>query len=54
MEYLFNYWWLLLIVIILFAGLKTVNQGQIAVVYYSKNRSRASQHEGHNNHELIF
>ena len=32
MEYLFNYWWLLLIVIILFAGLKTVNQGQIAVV----------------------
>ena len=26
----------------------------VAVVYYSKNRRRASQHEGHNNHELIF
>ena len=32
MEYLFNYWWILLIIIILFAGLKTINQGTIGVV----------------------
>lgn len=32
MDYLFQYWWILVIVLILFAGLKTVNQGTIAVV----------------------
>lgn len=32
MEYLIDYWWVILLVLILFAGLKTVNQGQIAVV----------------------
>ena len=32
MDYLINYWWVILIILILFAGLKTVNQGQIAVV----------------------
>lgn len=26
----------------------------VAFVYYSKNRSRTLQHDGHNNHELIF
>ena len=26
----------------------------IAFVYYSKNRSKVTQHESHNNHELIF
>ena len=32
MNYLIDYWWVLLIVIILFAGLKTINQGTIGVV----------------------
>jgi regulator of protease activity HflC (stomatin/prohibitin superfamily) len=32
MNYLFEYWWVILIILILFAGLKTVNQGTIAVV----------------------
>lgn len=32
MDYLIDYWWVLLIVLVVFAGLKTVNQGQIAVV----------------------
>jgi regulator of protease activity HflC (stomatin/prohibitin superfamily) len=32
MSFLINYWWVILIVLILFAGLKTVNQGTIAVV----------------------
>src|SRR5688572_875500 len=32
MNYLIDYWWILLIVIILFAGLKTINQGTIGVV----------------------
>ena len=32
MEFLVNYWWVLLIVFILFSGLVTVNQGLIAVV----------------------
>lgn len=32
MQYLIDYWWVFLILLILFAGLKTVNQGQIAVV----------------------
>lgn len=31
-EYLISYWWVLLILLILFLGLKTVNQGTIAVV----------------------
>lgn len=31
-NYLIDYWWVLLIVIILFAGLKTINQGTIGVV----------------------
>jgi RsiW-degrading membrane proteinase PrsW (M82 family) len=26
----------------------------IAFVYYSKNRNKVTQHENHNNHELIF
>ena len=32
MEFLVNYWWVLLILFILFSGLVTVNQGLIAVV----------------------
>ncbi|HKH60585.1 MAG TPA: SPFH domain-containing protein [Flavitalea sp.] len=32
MNYLIDYWWVLLILIILFAGLKTINQGTIGVV----------------------
>ncbi|MGZ5246647.1 MAG: SPFH domain-containing protein, partial [Flavitalea sp.] len=32
MEYLFDYWWVLVILIVLFAGLKTINQGTIGVV----------------------
>jgi regulator of protease activity HflC (stomatin/prohibitin superfamily) len=32
MNYLIDYWWVLLIVLILFAGLKTINQGTIGVV----------------------
>src|SRR6478609_5208676 len=32
MELLTNYWWLIVLLLILFAGLKTVNQGTIAVV----------------------
>jgi regulator of protease activity HflC (stomatin/prohibitin superfamily) len=31
-EYLVSYWWVLLVLLILFLGLKTVNQGTIAVV----------------------
>jgi regulator of protease activity HflC (stomatin/prohibitin superfamily) len=31
-EYLISYWWVLLVLLILFLGLKTVNQGTIAVV----------------------
>jgi regulator of protease activity HflC (stomatin/prohibitin superfamily) len=32
MRYLIDYWWIILILLVLFAGLKTVNQGTIAVV----------------------
>jgi len=32
MEYLINYWWVILIILVLFAGLKTINQGTIGVV----------------------
>jgi regulator of protease activity HflC (stomatin/prohibitin superfamily) len=32
MDILINYWWIILILIILFAGLKTINQGTIGVV----------------------
>ena len=32
MEFLSQYWWIIVILIIIFAGLKTVNQGTIAVV----------------------
>ena len=32
MDYLIDYWWVLLIVLVLFAGLKTINQGTIGVV----------------------
>ena len=32
MDLLANYWWVIVILLILFAGLKTVNQGTIAVV----------------------
>jgi len=32
MEFLYSYWWLLIILFILFSGLVTVNQGTIAVV----------------------
>ena len=32
MNYLIDYWWVLLILIVLFAGLKTINQGTIGVV----------------------
>jgi len=32
MNYLIDYWWVLLILLILFAGLKTINQGTIGVV----------------------
>ena len=32
MNYLIDYWWVLLILIILFTGLKTINQGTIGVV----------------------
>lgn len=32
MEFLANFWWLILIVIIVFSGLVTVNQGTIAVI----------------------
>ena len=32
MNFLINYWWLILIILILFAGLKTVNQGMVGVV----------------------
>ena len=32
MEYLQSYWWVIIIVLILFAGLKTVNQGFVGVV----------------------
>lgn len=32
MEYLQSYWWVIIILLILFAGLKTVNQGFIGVV----------------------
>ena len=32
MNYLIDYWWVLLILIILFSGLKTINQGTIGVV----------------------
>src|SRR6476660_107323 len=32
MDLLFSYWWLIVLLLILFAGLKTVNQGTVAVV----------------------
>lgn len=32
MNYLIDYWWLILIILILFAGLKTINQGTVGVV----------------------
>jgi len=32
MEYIFDYWWVIVIVLVLFAGLKTINQGMIGVV----------------------
>lgn len=32
MEYLYSYWWIILIILVLFAGLKTINQGMIGVV----------------------
>jgi regulator of protease activity HflC (stomatin/prohibitin superfamily) len=32
MDFLFNYWWILVLVLILFAGLKTINQGTVGVV----------------------
>lgn len=32
MQFLMNYWWLLLAIIIVFTGLVTVNQGTIAVI----------------------
>lgn len=32
MNYLIDYWWVILIILILFAGLKTINQGTIGVV----------------------
>lgn len=32
MEYLQSYWWVIIIVLILFAGLKTINQGFVGVV----------------------
>lgn len=32
MEYLQSYWWVIIIILILFAGLKTVNQGYVGVV----------------------
>jgi regulator of protease activity HflC (stomatin/prohibitin superfamily) len=32
MNYIIDYWWVILIILILFAGLKTINQGTIGVV----------------------
>ncbi|MGZ5221781.1 MAG: SPFH domain-containing protein, partial [Chitinophagaceae bacterium] len=32
MDNLFQYWWVILILLILFAGLKTINQGTIGVI----------------------
>ena len=32
MDFIFSFWWLLLIVFIIFSGLVTVNQGTIAVI----------------------
>ncbi|MBC7828820.1 MAG: SPFH domain-containing protein [Chitinophagaceae bacterium] len=32
MNYLIDYWWVILIILILFAGLKTINQGTVGVV----------------------
>lgn len=32
MEYLQSYWWVIIILLILFAGLKTINQGYVGVV----------------------
>ncbi len=32
MDILYNYWWVILLLLIVFAGLKTVNQGTVAVV----------------------
>ncbi len=32
MNFLLDYWWVLILIIILFAGLKTINQGTVAVV----------------------
>ena len=32
MEYLQSYWWVIIIVLILFAGLKTINQGFVGVI----------------------
>src|SRR5919206_1061703 len=32
MEFLINFWWLILLVIIIFSGLFTVNQGYVAVI----------------------
>lgn len=32
LELLYSYWWVILIILVLFAGLKTINQGMIGVV----------------------
>ena len=32
MDFLSQYWWVIVIVIVLFAGLKTINQGTVGVV----------------------
>src|SRR6476660_3027994 len=32
MDFLISYWWVIVLILILFAGLKTVNQGTVAVV----------------------
>ena len=32
MNYLIDYWWVILVILVLFAGLKTINQGTIGVV----------------------
>ncbi|MBD0353351.1 MAG: SPFH domain-containing protein, partial [Flavisolibacter sp.] len=32
MEFLINYWWLIILLIIIFSGLFTINQGYIGVI----------------------
>ena len=32
MNYIVDYWWVIVLIIILFAGLKTINQGTVGVV----------------------